>query len=257
MVPDSMPRIPIDPAVAEPRAVERGVRSRVIKAVWLTAEWTRARLRPCIRSTWLYRLLQHPSKWLRRHADWRALTQSGIFCREEELAMCSLFPKQILDGVISELKPATLLDVGCGTGRSLGYFLQNGVDAIGIEGSQLAVARSENKDRIIAADLREPIDLGRRFDVVWCFEVVEHIAPAHVGVLVDNLTRHAETLVISHAVPGQGGEGHFNEQPSQYWIECFAGQGFALDERLTAVLRSFNEAHSQNMPVMRRKAGVQ
>jgi hypothetical protein len=36
---------------------------------------------------------------------------------------------------------------------------------------------------------------------------------------------------MSAAHPGQGGVGHFNEQPRQYWIEKLAKIGFTHDDQ--------------------------
>src|SRR5881227_3676024 len=82
-----------------------------------------------------YFLATQPRRMLRQ--AYRRLRHSGIFFEESELYMCSLFPKAILDLVIERFRPTSVLDVGAGIGRSLEYFLDNGIDALGIEGSRL------------------------------------------------------------------------------------------------------------------------
>ena len=72
------------------------------------------------------------------------------------------------------------------------------------------------------------LDLRKSFDLVWCFEVAEHIHPKFVDIFVNNLTRHSKVVALSAAPPGQGGEGHFNEQPKSYWEKKFADRGYAL-----------------------------
>jgi SAM-dependent methyltransferase len=140
--------------------------------------------------------------------------------------------------VIDELRPKTVLDVGCGTGKALDYFIANGIECAGVEGSQLAVNHASNADRIVVWNLNKPYCAGRDFDLVWCFEVAEHIHPNYTDVFLDTLCRHAPLIVLSAAHPGQGGVGHFNEQPPEYWIARLSSRGFEYDgvmaRRLTA-----------------------
>jgi SAM-dependent methyltransferase len=163
--------------------------------------------------------------------------------------MCSLFPERMLSKVVSRFNPKSVLDVGCGTGRALEFFLSKGLDAFGIEGSAIARAKSLHPDRILPCDLRKPVDLGRTFDLVWCFEVAEHIHSRFTDVFIQTMARHAPLVVMSAAPPGQGGEGHFNEQPKTYWIAKAAEVGFKLDTEATAELASTRELYSDNVMV--------
>ena len=52
----------------------------------------------------------------------RAIADNSIFMLEEEMPMCSIFPKEILDLTLELFHPYSVLDVGCGTGISLDYF---------------------------------------------------------------------------------------------------------------------------------------
>lgn len=180
-------------------------------------------------------------------ALYRRLTRDSTFYFESEMDMCSLFPAGLLDRVMELYEPASVLDLGCGTGRSLSYFLSRGVDARGVENSRLAIEKSGHADRIVRANLNDPVDLGRRFDLVWSYEVVEHIHPRYVDTLLDTFARHGDVVVLSAARPGQGGQGHFNEQPPSYWIEQFARKGYRLDEEATAALHREDDEFAENM----------
>lgn len=186
----------------------------------------------------------------------RERTADGIFHGEEELWMCSLFPQKIIDELIARFQPRSVLDVGCGTGKSLEYFVQRGIDTVGIEGSALAISKSPHRDRMHCLNLNEPIDLQRQFDLVWSFEVAEHIHPRYADTLVDTLARHGDVVAVSAATPGQGGEGHLNEQPPEYWIEKFRERGFAYEAELTTRLRGLEERHAENMLVFTRKSAA-
>lgn len=177
----------------------------------------------------------------------RRLRKDSTFHFESEMDMASLFPRSILEVTIDRLAPSSVLDVGCGTGRSLEHFLARGIDAVGIEGSRRAIEKSGHSERIVHANLNHAIDLGRSFDLIWSYEVVEHIHPDFVDELMATFSTHGDRVVISAARPGQGGQGHFNEQPPEYWIERFGRYGYRLDEPLTAELRAQPEEFAENM----------
>jgi hypothetical protein len=101
-------------------------------------------------------------------------------------------------------------------------------------------------------DLNKEVDLQRKFDLVWSIEVVEHIHPHFVDNLMRSFVNHADRIVLSAAKPGQGGEGHFNEQPDSYWIALFERYGFKFDSTNTLILRGIDEEHSENMFVFYR-----
>ena len=195
-----------------------------------------------------------PSQWrAAAKALYRRFSRGGIFISEDEMAMCSLFPERMLSTVVARFNPKSVLDIGCGTGRALEFFLSKGLDVVGIEGSAMARAKSLHPDRIIQCDLRKPVDLGRTFDLVWCFEVAEHIHSRFTDVFVQTMARHAPVVVMSAAPPGQGGEGHFNMQPKTYWIAKAAEVGFKLDTEATAELADTREFYSNNVMVFVRK----
>lgn len=160
--------------------------------------------------------------------------EDSIFRYEYELEMCSRYPRELLDMAWNTYQPVSVLDIGCGTGTSLAYFQQKGARIRGIEGSDLAISKSAVKTYIVAHNLQAPIDLGERFDLVWSYEVVEHIKPDYADILVQTLVTHASRiLLLSAAVPGQGGLGHFNEQPPAYWIQKIEPFGFRFDEAMS------------------------
>jgi len=200
----------------------------------------------------LYQLCRRPSMWLRHHmpmyvANYRQRKGNGIFFREEELGMCSLLPDKVLAKTLQELKPLTILDVGCGTGQAVKWFLSQGCDVVGLEGSELAIKHSEVGSYIRLHDLRKSIDLCRKFDLVWSFEVAEHLPENSADCFVETLQRHGDRVVMSAAPPGQGGEGHLNEQPREYWIGKFEAKGWQLDQGLTQMLQDTGDFLSSNM----------
>lgn len=182
-------------------------------------------------------------------AIYRRLSRSGILFASDELGMASLHPSRKVARIIELVRPRTVIDVGCGTGITLRQFLEMGIAAVGVEASRAAIRASRHPDLIRRHDLRRSLDLGRRFELVWCFEVAEHIHPLYVDIFVDNLCRHSDIVTLSAAPPGQGGEGHFNEQPQSYWELKFEKRGYRLHAEWTAQMRDVNEFYSENMMV--------
>ena len=123
-------------------------------------------------------------------------------------------------------QPSSVLDVGCGVGGWVAMWLDSGVDAIGVDGDY--VPRDQLRvpaDRFIDHDLAARW-AGRRFDLVTCLEVAEHLPTEAAGTLVGSLCRHADVIVFSAAIPGQGGTGHVNERWLSFWTELFATHGY-------------------------------
>ena len=110
----------------------------------------------------------------------RVIKRDSIFYKEDHLFMCSLEFPQKLKKTLELFDPKTVLDLGCGTGQSLDFFLECGIDVSGIEGSSLAKSKARHPERIHLFDLNKELNLGKKFDLIWCVEVVEHIHPDYV-----------------------------------------------------------------------------
>lgn len=135
--------------------------------------------------------------------------------------------------------PRDVLDLGCGLGGYLKYFLNTGAgEVFGIDGfpSNPAIMVPSSYRQ---GDLGGDIDLGRRFDLVMCMEVIEHIDGSKEDVLLNTITRHAtERIVFSAAEPGQPGLGHINCKPIGHWLEKLRRLGWVPDLFDTLALRS-------------------
>ncbi len=169
-----------------------------------------------------------------------------------ELWMASLCPTNILDALVAEWNPRSCLDVGCGTGETIRYLSLQGIDCVGLEGSAAAIEVSPVKERIVCVNLNYSVSLNRRFDLVWSYEVAEHIHPKFVDEFLNTLTKHGDLIGMSAAQPGQGGVGHFNEQPPGYWISKLEKLNFRFQREFTKYLTELDEPFSQNVMVFRR-----
>jgi len=183
-----------------------------------------------------------------------SVLKDSTFVEAEDLYMCSLFPVKVIDEILNTFHPKSILDVGSGTGVSLQYFLQKNIDATGVENSKLAIKQSAVGDKIIRHNLKNELDLRKKFDLVWSFEVIEHIHPQFEAAFLNTLVRHGDRVIISAARPGQGGHGHFNEQLPGYWIKRFSDLQFQLNQEMTQRLRNIKETHADNLLVFEKRA---
>jgi SAM-dependent methyltransferase len=139
---------------------------------------------------------------------------------------------EIVPYVIELVRPRSVVDVGCGTGTWASIFIDSGVeDVMGVDGPYVNPRNLHiPKSRFTPANLEEPIDLGREFDLAVCLEVAEHLPAAAAQTLVESLTNLAPVVLFSAAIPHQGGVHHVNEQWQDYWLRTFSQRGFtAID----------------------------
>jgi SAM-dependent methyltransferase len=143
----------------------------------------------------------------------------------------------ILPRVFDLVGPTSVVDVGCGTGAWLAVARELGVeDVYGIDAWVNEAELQIPAERFARRDLREPIDLGRTFDLAISVEVAEHLPEAKASALTESLTRLAPVILFSAAVPGQGGTDHVNEQWPQYWAALFRKNGFVAVDCLRRAL---------------------
>jgi SAM-dependent methyltransferase len=138
----------------------------------------------------------------------------------------------ILPLLFERYKPRSIVDVGCGLGTWLSVASELGVGELaGVEGAWLDRKRARVAPACITtADLEKRFDLGRRFDLAMTLEVAEHLSEDAAEGFIECLTRHADVVLFSAAIPFQGGHHHVNERFPDYWRQIFAARGYvAMD----------------------------
>lgn len=131
--------------------------------------------------------------------------------------------------MVTELvQPASVVDVGCGSGAWLSVFAEQGVDDIfGIDGYE-PERLLFREDHFLLCDLNLDFRLPRSFELAICLEVAEHLRPDSAPRLVAGLTRLAPVVLFSAGAPTQGGTEHINERWPDYWASLFAGHDFEV-----------------------------
>lgn len=176
-------------------------------------------------------------------------TVSGAYCALEKL-----LPKLGGDAT-------SLLDVGCGVGTWLEAASQLGIDDLkGLEGGELDGKTVYRSGSIECVDLRKPFRLGRKFDLLLCLEVAEHLEEIYADDLISSLVAHSDKILFSAAVPGQPGQHHVNCQWPSYWQKKFGDRGFVCRDwpRWDLWETSIIEPHyRQNLMLAERAASVE
>ena len=154
----------------------------------------------------------------------------------------------LVSAVVAELRPRSVLDLGCGPCRSLADFKAAGVQkVVGLDGARALLdnphVRPHRAD-IVLVDLEaSPCVFGERFDLVWSYEVAEHIA--HYENFIETLTENSgKWIVMTAALPGQVGIGHVNCQPPAFWIGKIQERGFNFRGDLTHKFMSLGKAET-------------
>lgn len=157
------------------------------------------------------------------------------------------------------LAPKSVLDLGCGSGLYPLMYRHCGVqDVLGVDGMEPG-ATVLDVETYVKADLQQPFDAGRKFDLVVCLEVVEHLHADATGVILDTIARHATddgTILFSMAEPGQPGNGHINCRTMSEVLDLWASRGWFPDVLQTLGLRAVASMSwfRRNTLILRREA---
>lgn len=159
----------------------------------------------------------------------------SFYKKQSEMSEKNEICRKILSIFWDSIKINSVCDVGCG----LGYWLQAchrlaeernqsiitiGYDTPNIPEEMLLINRSE----LMETDLYEPLTTDRRYDLVICLEVAEHLPKERSESLISELTMLGDVVLFSAAVPNQGGRGHINERWLSEWVQMFENNDFAF-----------------------------
>jgi cyclopropane fatty-acyl-phospholipid synthase-like methyltransferase len=140
---------------------------------------------------------------------------------------------KLADALAKLFRNSTVYDLGCGEGKYVKHFnSKNNIVAFGIDGNPL----TDMYDHCMTGDLTKPINMQKR-NWVLSLEVGEHIPKELTQNYIDNLKNlNREGIVLSWAIPGQGGDGHVNELPNEDVIAMFPE--YTYDVEASLYLRS-------------------
>jgi SAM-dependent methyltransferase len=165
------------------------------------------------------------------------MNDRGCWTLKEEIDT-HVFDESLCEAIIATCNNQgikSVVDIGCGNGAYTRRILSAGLYCDGFDGSPLTV---EMTNFICSVrDFSQRQNIGK-YGLVLSLEVGEHIPAEYEDIFIDNLTDAAMGLIIlSWAVPGQGGTGHVNCQNNSYIIRQMAERGFFYDSLATQYLR--------------------
>jgi hypothetical protein len=96
--------------------------------------------------------------------------------------------KEITAAIVRGLGARSCFELGCFTGSVMSLLENAGVSVLGAEVSHLAFAFAfpNVRDAMMFGDLLS-LEIDRRFDVVLCMDVIEHISPLRLDHYIDKL----------------------------------------------------------------------
>jgi len=132
-------------------------------------------------------------------------------------------------GIVAELRPETLLDVGCGRGFLVAALRDCGVQASGMDFSPYALEhlREDIRPFCWQGVITDP--LPQRYDVVTCMEVLEHLPAEDARRAIEVLCAAADDVLFSSTSTDFAEQTHINVRPVEYWAALFAQHGFFRD----------------------------
>ena len=156
-----------------------------------------------------------------------------------------------------DLKKKRLLDLGCGAGQAVRAFMDNGVDAYGIDLSEYAIEEGKKafklRERIFVGSIH---DLSKwsddSIDFLYSNQVFEHLPEKYVDRLVDECRRVLKPggrmwvgLVLALSPDPEGirsaddpDDTHITIHYRSWWNEKFLSAGFVLDEQCMYAVES-------------------
>lgn len=135
----------------------------------------------------------------------------------------------IADQIVRSLHPRRVLDAGCAKGFLVEALWERGVETYGIDFSEHAIAevRMDMQPYCRRASLTDPIE--GHFNLITCFEVLEHLTHEDARVAIHNLTTATDAILFSSTPTELTEPTHINVQPTIGWLRQFAVHSFMPD----------------------------
>lgn len=128
----------------------------------------------------------------------------------------------------SDENAKSIVDMGCGLGDYVNVLKLNDFDCDGFDGNPNTPELTNNMCQII--DLSVPVTFEKKYDWVLSLEVGEHLPEKYEDIFLNNLHNNNKFgIVLSWALKGQGGAGHFNEQNNDHIKNKMANMGYIND----------------------------
>ncbi len=143
--------------------------------------------------------------------------------------------EECVDAFIEVAKPSgVVIDFGCGTGRASIRLKEAGCEPIMIDFASNCRDEEALGLPFFEFDLTcQPVPLRAPYG--FCADVMEHVAPEHVGVVIENIMTACQTVFFQiSTVPDMAGAAinqtlHLTVMPHEWWRDLFRAMGFEVN----------------------------
>lgn len=164
----------------------------------------------------------------------------------------SYFAKQIFDcdylsiaeAIVQQYNPESVIEFGCGNGNISRALASIGVTVFALDGYADPDFHEFSNITFVKADFNDTEALGKqlksmnkKFDVAVSLEVAEHLDPSVSDAFIDCITSVSDVVIFSAAVLEQGGDGHINCRPREYWHDQFTLKDFIVVDTIREQLK--------------------
>jgi len=155
------------------------------------------------------------------------------------------FDPRVWSWIVNKMKIRSVISVGCGQGYEINYFKNVlGCEVLGVDGDAGALKGGLLPNNVVLHDYVDgPYVPRKEYDLVLSYEFVEHVEEKCKENFLKTFLSAGSYIVMTHAVPGQGGWHHVNCQPDEYWIEEIEKLGFKYEPFITRFVRSVGGNH--------------
>ena len=138
--------------------------------------------------------------------------------------------EKVADGIIKQYAPRTVIDAGCAAGFLVQALRERGVEAYGFDLSEYVINMVDPSisEYCFAHSIMDelPAKYNMKYDLVTCFEVLEHLYPEDAEKAIANLCKMSDTIEFSSTPYDREENTHVNVQLQEYWVRMFAANGF-------------------------------
>ena len=135
----------------------------------------------------------------------------------------------IAERIARDINPRSALDAGCALGFLVECLRDRSIEAFGVDVSEYAIqrVREDMRPYCWVGSVLEP--LPRRYDLIVCIEVLEHLTAQECEQAVTHFCQASDDILFSSTPDDFREATHINVHTPDYWAGLFARHGFYHD----------------------------
>lgn len=151
----------------------------------------------------------------------------------------------ISTALIEEFDPDTVFEIGCGIGLHLKPFLDQGIEANGVDESNVAHENAVIPAKHIEIQDLRAYDPGQVHDLVICIDLLEYTSRSREDTFIESIAGTGRIAVVSVPLPRYSNLRYDHEEPKQYWVKKFQEHGMRYDPEATRHVQDRIEADEE------------